>query len=180
MQSESSTHTGSGSLTQTDLIGLYNDLSPQLFRYAYRLLGDADLAEECVAETFSRFLHALQNGRGPNIHVKAYLYRIAHNWATDYYRSHRQEFELESGWADDPGLGPSRIAIKNQEKEQVRSALMQLTDEQRQVILLRFFEEWPHEEIAAAIGKTAEATRALQHRAITALRQILPGADEEI
>lgn len=179
MQSDSFNHTGSEPLTHDDLIRLYKDLSPHLFRYAFRLLGDAALAEECVSETFSRFLQAVQNGRGPNSHVRGYLYRIAHNWATDYYRSHRQEFDLKSTWTDDPGSRPSRIAIRNQEKEQVRNALMQLTSEQRQVIMLRFYEQWQHEEIAAAIGKTAEATRALQYRALTMLRRILLETDEE-
>lgn len=179
MQSDSFNHTGAEPLTHDDLIRLYKDLSPHLFRYAFRLLGDAGLAEECVSETFSRFLQALQNGHGPNSHVKGYLYRIAHNWVTDHYRSHARELDLDSEWTEDPDYRPSRIAIGNQEKEQVRNALMQLTSEQRQVIMLRFFEQWQHEEIAASIGKTAEATRALQYRAISVLRRILLETDEE-
>jgi len=41
------------------LAAIYNHYNDRLYTYAARLLGDADLAEECVAETFSRFLHAL-------------------------------------------------------------------------------------------------------------------------
>ena len=68
------------------LAAIYDRFSPGLYRYAWRLLGDVHLAEECVAETFSRFLHALQGGRGPQEYLQAYLYRVAHNWITDYYR----------------------------------------------------------------------------------------------
>ncbi len=44
---------------------VYDRYSPELFRYAWRLLGDSDLAEDCVAETFSRFLQALARHNGP-------------------------------------------------------------------------------------------------------------------
>ena len=43
---------------------MYDRYSPGLFRYAYRLLGESTLAQDCVAETFSRLLGALQKGNG--------------------------------------------------------------------------------------------------------------------
>jgi RNA polymerase sigma-70 factor, ECF subfamily len=178
VQSESLNHTSHQQLKHDDLITLYEDLSPRLFRYAVRLLGDANLAEECVAETFSRLLQALKSGGGPRDHISGYLFRTAHNWITDYYRSGIPQDLKEPGWVDDPLTSPQTILVRAQEKERVRSALLQLTSEQRQVIMLRFYEQWHHEEIAAAIGKTAEATRALQHRAIANLRRMLLGTDD--
>jgi len=71
---------------QQTLGEIYDQYSPGLYRYAMRLLGNVDLAEECVAETFSRFLHALRGGGGPQDHLQAYLYRVAHNWITDQWR----------------------------------------------------------------------------------------------
>jgi RNA polymerase sigma-70 factor (ECF subfamily) len=59
------------------------------------------------------------------------------------------------------------------DQERVRHALQRLSPEQRLVISLRFLEERSHEEVALVLGKTVEATRALQHRAIAALRQML-------
>ena len=156
-----------------DLIEIYERLSPRLYRYSLRLLGDADLAEECVAETFSRFLHALKKGGGPKENIQAYLYRMAHNWITDFYRKQPPIDTLDPDMAGDSLESPIAVATKNMERDRVRNALLQLTPEQRQVILLRFFEEWPHEEIASLIGKTAEATRALQHRALAGLRRML-------
>src|SRR4030043_796857 len=66
---------------------IFDNHSPGIYRYAYRLLGDTELARECMAETFSRFLTALKRDSGPDNYLQAYLYRIAHNWITDYYRS---------------------------------------------------------------------------------------------
>ena len=52
---------------------IYDLYSPGLYRYATRFLGDPSVAEDCVAETFSRFLKAIHAKRGPKDHLKAYL-----------------------------------------------------------------------------------------------------------
>ena len=60
------------------LTEIYDRYSTALYAYAMRLLGNPELAEECVADTFQRFLLALRAGGGPDGYLKAYLYRIAH------------------------------------------------------------------------------------------------------
>ena len=52
-------------LNTTALAEIYDSYSPGLYRYAMRLLGDVSLAEDCVAETFTRFLQALQEAARP-------------------------------------------------------------------------------------------------------------------
>ena len=69
------------------------------------------------------------------------------------------------------------VFTQEAERERVRAALMQLPPDQRRVIELRFLEEWSHEAVAEALGKTVEATRALQHRALAVLRRILVEQD---
>jgi RNA polymerase sigma-70 factor, ECF subfamily len=178
MQTEPSLHKDPRQFNKRDLIEIYNLLSPRLFRYAFRLLGDPDLAEDCAAETFSRFLTALKKGLGPRDNVKAYLYQIAHNWIMDYYRNRKTEENIDYGQLNNPSENPAVVAIHNMERERVRKALLDLPYEQRQVILLRFYEEWPHEETAAAIGKTVEATRAILHRALNSLLRMLIEVEE--
>jgi RNA polymerase sigma-70 factor, ECF subfamily len=164
-------------LNKQELVEIYESLSPRLFRYAMRLLGDQDHAEECVSETFSRFLNAVKNGGGPKDNVQAYLYRVAHNWITDFYRKRPPEEVIEERLPADPAESPVVVVAKDQQRERVRIALLCLPGEQRMVILLRFYEQWPHEEIAAALGKSVEATRALQHRAVVGLRKMLVGSE---
>jgi RNA polymerase sigma-70 factor (ECF subfamily) len=157
-----------------DLVQVYEQHSPGLFRYAYRLTGDKDLAEECVSETFSRFLHALRDGGGPNENLRAYLYRVAHNYITDQYRRQPPPpLALEADLHADDGANPVHLMAQNLESERVRRALLQLPTDQRRVIMLRVLEDWSHDEVSAALGKTVEATRALQHRALAALRRLL-------
>lgn len=165
---------------QEALAEVYDRFSPGIYRYAMRLLGDVDLAEECVSETFSRFLAGLRNGKGPDQHLQAYLYRIAHNWVTDYYRRRPPpEIGLESELLIDPELEPPQEAIDRAERERVRAALALLTPEQRQVIVLKYLEDLPHEEIARTLGKPVGAVKALQHRALASLRRLLLREEEK-
>jgi RNA polymerase sigma-70 factor (ECF subfamily) len=161
-------------LDKEAIVDLYDRHSSGIFRYAYRLLGNHDLAEECVAETFSRFLQAVKAGRGPSENAQAYLYRMAHNWATDQYRRQPQpNLEMDLDEHADHSSNPSTLVHLSLERERVRKALQQLPYEQQRVIELRFLDDLPHEDVARSMGKTIEATRALQYRALTALRQML-------
>ena len=160
------------SVDKQALIEIYEHHSSGIFRYAYRMLDDHDLAEDCVADTFHRFLVAVQKGT-PFENTRAYLYRIAHNWITDHYRRQPPAIALDEDYHKAPEGNPSQIVGEELDRQRVRSALLRLSPEQRQVIELRFMENWSHNEVADALGKSIEATRALQYRAVEALRQIL-------
>jgi RNA polymerase sigma-70 factor, ECF subfamily len=159
---------------QTELVAIYDRYSPGIYRYAMRLLGDDCLAEDCVSETFSRFLKALHAGQGPKDHLQAYLYRIAHNWITDNYRRQPPAaFELEERMVDGDQAHPENSVDLRLEQQQVRSALCCLPADQQQVVILRFLQGWEHDEIAAVMQKPAGTIRVLQHRAIAALQKLL-------
>ena len=161
-------------ITKEDLIAIYEENNPGIYRYAVRLLGDANLAEDCVSETFSRFLGVIQRGGGPRENIRAYLYRVAHNWVTDYYR--RQplpELEIEEHEPIEPGSNPAVEVSEILERERVRAAILRLPAEQQQIIQLRFLENWSHEEVAQVLGKSMDATRSMQYRAIGSLRRML-------
>lgn len=155
------------------LIQIYDLYSDEIYRYAVRLSGDPDLAEECVAETFARLLEAFQHGRGPRQFLRAYLYRIAHNWLTDQLRASRRTVSLEEASSPIASDDPALEAEERIRQQIVREALLQLTPDQRQVIILRYVEGWDLEEIARAVQKPIGAVKALQHRAIARLRRLL-------
>lgn len=164
---------------QQALVEIYDLYSPALYRYAVRLLNNTDLAEECVAESFSRLLSALRKNGGPKTNLRAYLYRVAHNWITDQYRRQVPHQNVEDiDQQADPASTTSQIVDQRFEREKVRQAIQRLTPDQRQVVILKFLEGWSNAEVAKSINKPVGAVKALQHRALQTLRQRLTEYDK--
>lgn len=158
---------------------IYDLYQPGLYRYAYRLLGNPEEAEECVAEVFARFLFALRRGQGPQRHLKAYLYRMVHNWAQDRFRDrltaaleHVQPQRLTSS---DPPL--DEAVARRWRAERLRQALRQLPPRQAEVLRLRFLQGFSLEEVAEIMETTVGAVKSLQHRGLENLRRMLKEED---
>jgi RNA polymerase sigma-70 factor (ECF subfamily) len=164
-------------LDPTVLAQIYDAYSPELYRYAMRLLGDPMQADDLVAETFSRFLRAIHNGGGPKKHLRAYLYRVAHNAAVDIYRQD-EPVELPMQEAADEDDNPEQAAEEALQSSKVRQALWSLTPDQRQVIMLKFFQGLSNRQAAATLEKPVGAIKSLQHRALGALRRELTAGEE--
>jgi RNA polymerase sigma-70 factor, ECF subfamily len=158
-------------LNTTGLGEIYDTYSPGIYRYAVRLLGDTDLAEDCVAETFARFLKSLQTRRGPRDHLQAYLYRISHNWIVDLYRDKLETCVLSDTLPCE--ADPEEEAAKHIRQKQVRKALRRLTPDQQMVISLKFLEDWNNQEIAQVLHKPVGAIKSIQHRALITLQKLL-------
>lgn len=154
------------------LTDLYDHFSPAIYAYSQRMMDSSSLVEECVAETFSRLLHAFKKGIGPKENLRAYLYRIAHNWITDYFRRRQPD---QPGDEDLEKMEGSSDLIKETEmlhtRQQVRRILNKLPEQQRQIIHLRYFEGWELDEIATCLNRSVNYVKVNQHRAVNALRR---------
>jgi RNA polymerase sigma-70 factor (ECF subfamily) len=161
-------------LEENALGEIYDTYSPELYRYAYRLIGDSEPAEDLVAETFHRFLRVLHRGGGPRNHLRSYLYRILHNLAMDHHRSNKGRGEpmvLDENIPSEVSVSESAEQIV--EAREARRMLWKLTPDQRQVLVLKYLQGFTNSEIAATLSKPVGAVKALQHRGLTALRRHL-------
>lgn len=171
---ESEWLSGARRLDEHILAEIYDALSPALYRYAFRLLGDRQSAEDVVGEAFQRLLLALRSEGGPQQHLRAYLYRIAHNLAMDQRRREmRHGGDVEFDGVSLPADDAARAAERRLAAAKARQALWRLTADQRQVVMLKYFEGLSNEEAAAALNKPVGAVKSLQHRALQALRRML-------
>ncbi|HEX5141232.1 MAG TPA: sigma-70 family RNA polymerase sigma factor [Dehalococcoidia bacterium] len=144
---------------------------PPLYRYAfYRLRREAD-AEEIASQVFVEAYRGIRKYRYTGKPILAWLYRIAHNLVCDRidHEQRRRRTHIEDGdlaeSCDGPESGVANIDLMN--------ALDALSDDQREVIVLRFFMGMQGREVAATTGKSAAAVFSLQARAIVSLRQRL-------
>lgn len=161
---------------QSVLAMIYDMYSTALFHYAYRQLGNQQLAEDCVADTFTRFLQALKKGKGPQNNLRAYLYRIAHNWITDQFRRKKpvtdgldEKFEL----IDSQHSSAEEVIMAALKAQQMRSFLKELSAEQRQVLVLKHLEELSNAEVAEIMEKSVGSVKALNSRGLTNLRKMI-------
>ena len=154
------------------LAELYDRYAPGLYAYLYRRLDDRPLAEDLTADVFVAALAALEQGRFANLSVQAWLYRLAHNRLVDHYRraSRHPHVPLDDAAPATDDV-PEAVHGRRQAAWLGR-ALQSLTAEQQAILTLRFGEGLSAPAIAAVLGKTEQAIRALQHRALAALRRL--------
>lgn len=165
---------------RTEAFGkLYLKYLDAIFRYLYfRLNQNEELAEDLCETVFLKALKHLPDFDENKGTFKAWLYAVARNSVNDYYRQ-----KPTVSLSQNPDLiadGPNREENLLQEKEDqndLKEALNLLTDEQKQVLTLKYIEEMPYEEIAKILNKREDAVRAVSHRALKRLKKILKKYD---
>ena len=127
----------------SDLGEIYDTHAPRVFRYIYHRLGDRALAEDLTSEVFVRYLHARTT---PDTLI-AFLYRIAHNLVVDYLRRNPPAQSIGDHVLVDQA-DPAHLAELEMERAQLRRAIVRLTPDQQQVIVLKFLEGLSNEELS--------------------------------
>jgi RNA polymerase sigma-70 factor, ECF subfamily len=150
---------------------LYQAHVQAIYRYIVYRVSDAQLAEDLTADVFTRAISGLKSYQDEGHPFLAWLYRIAHARVVDTYRKQgRRPIESDVEEENIPiEQDMDHAMLKAQASELLRNAMQNLTDEQQQVLILRFIEDKRLEETALIMGKNANAIKALQHRAVRSL-----------
>lgn len=145
-----------------------NHYEAALLRYATRLTANPDTAQDVVQNAFIKLFKRWQEKMAPSARISSWLYRVAHNEAVDHIRkeSRRQELhqkqsaETPNSAKPDRGYNPglSDGAIR------ARQALDSLSDRDKQVVILKVYEEMSYKAISAITGlKTGHVGYILHH-----------------
>jgi RNA polymerase sigma-70 factor (ECF subfamily) len=152
----------------------YRKYSDAIYRYAYYQVGNAHLAEDVVADVFLRMIEKIDGYSYQGVPFSAWLYRIAHNLIADHFRlSGKMNSLLANPELHEKPDDPATVVETRMTVERLYDALSHLTEEQRQVIVLKFIEDYDNSQVAAILGKNEGAVKSLQHRALDALRRLL-------
>jgi RNA polymerase sigma-70 factor, ECF subfamily len=169
--------------------GKDNRLSPALdehfnglYSYAMVLSRDRSQAEDLVQETCVRAIQAMDSLR-PDSNLKSWLFTILRNIWFNQLRQRRTapklvEIDADEGTADvavETSKDPHALYVSKVEGEWVREAIQQLSDEFREIILLREYEELSYQEIAGVLGCPAGTVMSRLGRARSKLRELLSG-----
>ncbi len=154
--------------------GLYEAFAPRLRRFLRYQVSDVDTAEDLLQQVFVKMIEALPRYRAHGVPFAAWVFRIARNLVIDTRRTAHPAAPIELA-EDHPAQdeGPERTAERADDRARLMVALDGLPADQRDVLIWRFFGELSPMETASAMGRSTEAVRSLQHRAVLALRTSL-------
>lgn len=153
---------------------IYERFYQGIFNYVFYRVIDEPLAEDLAAEVFVKALEAIDTYTFRGVPFSAWLYRIANNLVTDHFRRKPRNNHLpleETQVADDES--PTDLMERGFTQRELQAALALLTDEQQQVVILKFVDGLSNIEVASVLGKTEGAIKSLQHRALASLGRVL-------
>jgi RNA polymerase sigma-70 factor (ECF subfamily) len=156
------------------LYGRYVDI---VYRYVLFRVGDHELAEDVTSETFLRALRRIASVTYQGRDVGAWLVTIARNLVLDHLKSSRFRLEVAKAEVDDDSTvqdGPEQQVLAKVANAELLRCISQLGDDQRECIALRFLQGLSVAETAELMHRNEGAIKALQHRAVRRLAQLLP------
>jgi len=161
---------------QAAFLDLYDRYREPIFRFAYRLLGSVEIAEDVTHDCFLSLIRKPENFRPERASLKTYLYAAARNLAMKHFRSQGRETALDEV-SEEPResskRGPLRRLLDEELATQVREAVFNLPPLQREALILFEYEGLSLNEIAAIAGTDVGAIKARLYRAREGLRRIL-------
>jgi len=160
---------------------IYNQYIERIYRFVYLKVNSQEIAEDLCSETFLRGWEAFKGAQNSNNEIpkienpSAFLYKIARNLITDYYREKgkAQIVSAESTIMVDPRMNPEEKMAQNSEMETVRLALSTLKDDYQNLIIWHYLDGFSVSEIAQMMDKSETAVRVQLHRALKSLQNEL-------
>ncbi len=158
---------------------LYNRHVDQIHQYVRSRIDDGAIAEDVTADVFVRALESLSGYDDRGVPFAAWLYRIAQARVIDFWRRSQRRVTVAFDDHDLPEwLAADDVAeVDVLQRGQLNQHLQQLTEEQQQVIVLKFMQGLSNAEIAQIMDKTEGAVKALQRRGLEALARLLNGTE---
>jgi RNA polymerase sigma-70 factor (ECF subfamily) len=150
---------------------LYEKYVDKIYSFIYYKTMHTETAEDLTSQTFMKALEKIGTYDNNKSSFTTWLYQIARNTTIDYYRRLHPEEDLVDVWhlGDKTDLA---VDIDNRELlVKVQKYIHQLQPEQREVVLLRLWDNLPYQEIAKLVGKTEASCKMMFSRALIKMQQ---------
>jgi RNA polymerase sigma-70 factor (ECF subfamily) len=161
---------------------LYESHFERVVRYVAARIGNLEEAQDLAGEVFLRALRSVDSYRETGAPMEAWIFRIAHNLVANYLRDKSRRPASVPLEAPIPVTGEDPLAGLEQQQqiEELKKAMDQLTEAQRQVLALRFGGQMTSEQVAAVLAKKPGAVREMQSAAIKKLQQVLKSQERPL
>lgn len=159
----------------TEAFGLIYDRHVRtIYNFIYYKVFDKEVAEDLTSQTFFKALKNVDS-IDPDRPVVSWLYKIAQNSVLDHYRSARHTEDIDDFWdihdesEDVVGNLDTEVDMKR-----VKKYLNELSTLERDIILMRVWQEMPYQAIAEVVGKSEANCKMIYSRSMKKLKSIIP------
>jgi RNA polymerase sigma-70 factor (ECF subfamily) len=147
----------------------------RIYSYLHMSVGNRHDAEDLTTQVFMKMLESIGKFRWRSAPFSAWLFRIAHNLAMDHFRANKRWQPEEEVPEPDPGEGSAaeEEALQSIGRQSMLELIENLSQEQQQVLTLKFVFNFSNADAATILEKTEGAIKSLQHRALASLQRQL-------
>lgn len=157
---------------------LYDRYYARVYRYTYHRLGNAADAEDVTGLVFMKALEGLASYQSGRSGFAPWLFRITRNAVIDHYRRRKKQSSFDQVEHESSGTDPVSHILGNEQRHELRQLVTHLSQEQREVLLMRYAAELSFGEIAATLKKNEAAVRMLLHRGLRKMKAVMD--DEQL
>src|SRR3712207_2605973 len=150
----------------------------RIYSYLHMSVGNRHDAEDLTTQTFLKMLESIRRFQWRSAPFSAWLFRIAHNLAMDHFRANRR-WQPEEDVPELPGSEEPSAELQAMHvlgRQSMLEMIEDLSEDQREVLTLKFVFNFSNGEVATILGKTEGVVKSLQHRALASLQKQLAGA----
>lgn len=149
---------------------IFDRFQPEIVRYLTHRTRDAEVAEDLAQQVFLKAWQAIPRYEHRGAPFRAWLYRMAHNQMVDHFRARRPTVDVADVELPEDAVAED-IVLMQEVHAGLTAALDRLSEDHRQVLVLRFLMEKSAREIGEIMGRKEVTVRGLQMRALQALRR---------
>lgn len=153
---------------------LYDLYLEKIYRFIYYRVSHRETAEDLSSQTFLKALKSISSSNFSGKNFSAWLYKIAYNNVIDHYRSNKKEMDLDKVFDLSSDENLPEQTDKNQRIDLIRKATEFLSPKQKDVLIMRVWDELSYKEIALISGDSEENCKVIFSRAVDKLKDSLP------
>ena len=153
---------------------IYDSYVRKIHDFIYYRTHHRETAQDLTSEVFLKAVRGLASFDATRGSISSWLYRIARNTVIDHYRTRHSELDIDDAWGLSAGGDASADVDALMKLEGVRTELRKLKSEQREIVIMRVWEELSYREISEILGKSEANCKMIFSRSIKQLRASLP------
>jgi RNA polymerase sigma-70 factor, ECF subfamily len=159
--------------TKAQFLAAYDEYADAIYRFCVLKVSNSELAQDLTQETFMRYWQSLRKGEKLQ-NERAYLYTLARNLVIDWYRRKKESSldVLTDAGIEFVGDGVQSVTAEAEAKE-ILTAMDQLDEDSREVLLLRYVEGFSPKDIAKQLNESANVISVRIHRATKRLQELV-------